>query len=136
DVGLLRYRWGGAGGTRSADAHEKVGEREQIVLLPDIVRVAMALGALQSQPQKGVRHLQGTLDAAGVGALPVEIERTALRVRREIGRLGGVLLHHRPYFAGPFLFRASLAAGGEEDALGELIVGRVFEEACSQPFVV
>ena len=51
-----------------ADAHEEVGEVEQVVLLPDVVRVAVALGAFEAQAEEGVRHLHRAAEAVGTAA--------------------------------------------------------------------
>ena len=72
----------------AADAHEEVREAEQVVLLPDVVRVPVALGAFEPQPQEGVGHLQGRVHAGGGTALPVQIERLAFAVQLQIRPAG------------------------------------------------
>ena len=78
-----------------ADVHEEVGEAEQVVLLPDVVRMAMALGAFQPQAEEGVRDLQRPRHAGRRAALPVQVERLALAVERR-GRCAASCSRRRP----------------------------------------
>src|SRR5262249_54103325 len=117
-----------------AHAHEEVGKTQQIVLLPDVMRVAVALGTFQAQAQKAVRDLHRGLDASAA-PLPEKVERLAPGVGLQLRRFGRVLVRERLHLPGPFLFGTALAAGGQEDALGQLIVRRVLPHAGTEPVV-
>ena len=115
--------------------HEEVGEAQQVVLLPDVVRMAMALGTLQPQAEERMRHLDGVIDAGGHAPLPVEVER----LPRGVG-LRAVCLRLLP--SGPPTASSAHSSQlrpsrlvASQDALDELVVGDVLLQAGPQPFV-
>jgi hypothetical protein len=106
----------------AADVHEEVGETQQVVLLPDVVRMSMALGAFQPQSQERMSHLQRTRHSRGRAALPVQVRCLALAVHRQVGARGGKAVFQVGDFPGPLLQAPAFPAGGRQDALGELVV--------------
>src|SRR6516164_1229222 len=96
--------------------------------------MTMALGALQAQAQKAVRDLHRALDTPAA-ALPVQIERVAAGVGFQVGGLGRVLFHERLHFLRPVLLGAALAAGSQENALGQAVIWHIFLHSGAKPFV-
>ena len=72
---------------RVAHPHEEVGEAEQVVLLPDVVRVAVALAHSSRSPRNACATCIAPLTPVALDALPVQVERLAARVDLQVRRL-------------------------------------------------
>src|SRR5262249_44814035 len=116
-----------------AHRHEEIGKTEQVVLLPDVVRMAMALGALQPETKEGVCYLQRRIHSRRTAALPVQVERPSLAVHFQILAARRVAFLHLYHLARPGFDIAPLSAGGGQDALDELVIGGVLLQPGPNP---
>src|SRR5262249_25292191 len=78
-------------------------------------------------------HLQRSRNASRRLALPVEVERLAPTVDGKVGARRREAVEQSGHLGGPLVEAASLAAGGGQDALGELIIRQVLLQPRSYP---
>src|SRR5438132_1386743 len=97
------------------------------------MRMAMALGAFKLKPQERMRDLKRTRHAIGALALPVQIEGAPLAVEGVLSPVGGGEFVQVFDIPRPLLNALPIAAGGQQDALDELVVRKVLMQAGPHP---
>ena len=118
-----------------ADRHEEIGEAQEIVLLPNVVGMAMALGTFHPQPEKRMGDLQRAFDARRARPLPEEIERAPFGIRLDVRVLVHVLGDIALYFLHPVGDGPAVHTGREQNAFDELIVGDILLHPGPQPLI-
>src|SRR5712691_1422742 len=108
--------------------------RPIVSLRPSVKRMLVALSAFQTHAQeRGRRSFAHFLQGGRSANAPEQVEARSLRIRSDSALLCGLI--DRLEVFQPLLWRSSVAAGGTQHTMNQIVVGHVGREPFAQPIV-